>query len=102
MDLITKIDALPNKVEVPVLGVTVEELNTIKERLDEEGFDMYDPSLSFREKIVRKYKHSKIVQLNAVYYMGWEMDNWSAIVENKKGKFKVTTSHGWMSAKRYV
>ncbi len=103
MDLIKKLDNLPKKVTIPVLGISIEELNDINEKLDEDGFEIYDPSLEFRDKIIWKYKTVKIIQLNAVYYQDWtQFKQWSAIVENKKGKFIVTTSHGWMKAKKYV
>lgn len=92
MSLAKSIDNLPSKLLQEVMGVIEEDLNSTKEKLDS-----YDPSLSFRTKLIKKFKF-RIKTLFAVYYQGWECDMWAARVEDESGKtLFVSTNHGQLN-----
>ncbi len=117
---------LPSKIEKPITGVTLKELNTVtitKERWEayfthinpkatkaekaalrkkvkfERDLDGYDPSASFRFLLL--VDGFTIKKLIACYYQGWECDQWGALVTKDGNRYKAVSSHGGITYESY-
>lgn len=96
MSLITKIRKLPHKIRQFVSDDIVElnDLSTIRDAKGNADF-----SYTFRKKVIGEgYIISK---LYAVYWQGWECDEWSCIAEKDGVFYTIDTNHGQLNIKRY-
>lgn len=79
---------VPEYMEHPLGGlVSKEELNDI-----EENPRKYDPTLRFRTKVVQD--GYEIYMLIAVFYHGWEGDQWAALATKDGVRYRASTDHG--------
>lgn len=57
--------------------------------------DNYNRFKEFLNKVLDKEEYNEVLAIYPVYYMGWEMDNWGAIVKKENGDVvQVETNHG--------
>lgn len=91
--LAKKLKNLKRKVEIEVPDLTEEELNLLPEK-DNDLFPgyVYDPSEDFRTEVLNNGFFIK--KLIAVYYQGWECDEWACIAEKNGKSFYLSSSHG--------
>jgi hypothetical protein len=88
MTLIKILNELPIVHETIVPHTTEEQLNCT----DEGSPRDYDRSLRFRQLVIAE--GFRIQKLIAVYYQGWEMDQWAAFATKDGKHYKVGTNHG--------
>lgn len=82
------LNKLPKNIEIEI-DLLIHQLNKLEKINDLEN---YDNSYNFRKQVIEE--GYRIIRLFAVYYQGWECDEWSADCTKDGQKYKITSNHG--------
>ena len=93
------IKKLQNKIEIELSEVPEADLNYFPKTEDDEA-EHYDRTLRFRKEVINEGYY--IIKMIAVYYQGWECDQWACIATKDSQIYKVSTNHGGLESEIHI